>query len=139
MADLNFSVRTGRFTDNPELKTSNNGKQFVKFTLAVNSRKEKADFFEYIAWDASARYIDRYVRKGTKVWVLGTDRTDTYTDKNGVKRKSFTTICEKISIAESRAAQEAYEQKTTEQISEPHTGGSSLDLLIDADDEDVPF
>ena len=81
MADLNISVRTGRFTDKPELKTSNNGKQFVKFTLAVNSRKEQADFFEYVAWDANARYIDRYVRKGTKVWVLGTDMTDIYTER----------------------------------------------------------
>lgn len=139
MADLNFSVRTGRFTDNPELKTSNNGKQFVKFTLAVNSRKEQADFFEYVAWDANARYIDRYVRKGTKVWISGNDKMNPYTDKNGVKRKSFITVCEKISIVESRAAQEAYEQKTAVQISEPHAGGASLDLLIDSDDEDVPF
>ena len=133
MADMNFSVRTGRFVNDPELRTSDNGKQFIKFTLAVNARKGQADFFEYIVWNENARYIDRYVRKGTKVWVLGTDRTDTYTDKNGVKRKSFTTACEKISIVGSRAAQEAYEKNVASE-----EAPASPNLSVVADD-DLPF
>lgn len=96
--NFSFSIRCGRLTDHSELRTGDDGRQFVRFSIAVNRNAEKADYFNYIAFNDKARFIDRYCHKGTKVIIIGIDETSSYQDKKGVKHKTNTTICEDIHI-----------------------------------------
>lgn len=82
--------RISRFSD---LCTDSNGMQYIKFSVAVNQNKEKPDFFDFIAYNSKARKIERYIRKGMKVIVFGTDTTGSYKDKNGTVHKTNTTVC----------------------------------------------
>lgn len=83
----------GRIAKRSDLLTGTDGRQYVKFSVAVNQNKEKADFFDYIAYNINARYVDRHIHKGIKVIVAGTDTTGNYTDKKGQKHKTQTSIC----------------------------------------------
>ncbi len=129
MYDLNYSVRSGRLTANPELRTSESGKKLVKFQLAVNRSKEEADFFTYTAWGENATFIDRYCRRGTKLIIVGRDITNVATDKSGRKTKYFETVCKEICFAESKSAQEALPQADNKQ---------NISVSAD-DDDDLPF
>ena len=129
MYDLNYSVRRGRLTANPELRTSESGKKLVKFQLAVNRSKEEADFFTYTAWGENATFIDRYCRRGTKLIIVGKDVINIVADKNGKKIKYHETICKEISFAESKSAQEALPQADNKQ---------NISVSAD-DDDDLPF
>ena len=73
----------GRFTRDPELKTTPNGTGVCEFSLAVNEyrkvngeRKKFAHFFEFVVWDKAAEVIVEYCKKGDELQVKATPRLD---------------------------------------------------------------
>ncbi len=92
---MNKVVLMGRLTADPELKTTQSGKSFVDFSLAVNRPKAKdatetiADFIRCRAWQKSAEFLCKYFGKGRLVAVSGRIETSSY-EKDGQKR--FSTI-----------------------------------------------
>lgn len=73
---MNRIIIKGRLTRDPELNTGANGKEFCKFTVAVDKRKGKngereADFFDCTAFDQKAVAIDKFLSKGREVLVEG--------------------------------------------------------------------
>jgi len=88
MNNCNF---TGRLTKDPELKTTQSGKKYTRFCLAVDGIKDKdgnktADFIDCIAWNKSGEIIAQYAVKGSKLGVSGRLHTTT-SEVNGEKRK----------------------------------------------------
>lgn len=92
---MNKVVLMGRLTADRELKTTQSGKSFVDFSLAVNRPKAKdatetvADFIRCRAWQKSAEFLCKYFGKGRLVAVSGRIETSSY-EKDGQKR--FSTI-----------------------------------------------
>lgn len=104
----NFSrtIKVGRVAQRSCIYTdTTDGRQYVKFSVAVNKDKEKADFFECTAYNAQARYIDRYADVGTKVLLLGSDRIISYMDARGVQHKTTQVIADTVMAYDSEAAQ----------------------------------
>lgn len=103
MNNCNF---TGRLTKDPELKTTQSGKKYTRFCLAVDGIKDKdgnktADFVDCIAWNKSAEIIAQYARKGSKLGVSGRLHTTTY-DKDGEKRKSVDIVVNEFELLDSK-------------------------------------
>lgn len=64
----------GRITKELELKTNNNGTNYVPFTLAVddfNGKEKTAQFIPCIAFSKTAETIIAYCKKGQKIAVEG--------------------------------------------------------------------
>lgn len=93
MSDMNSVSLMGRLTADPELKTIQNGISYCRFTVAVNryskDGEDTADFISCIAWRSTAEFICNYFLKGSKIALIGSIRTGSYTDKDG--RKVYTT------------------------------------------------
>lgn len=89
---------TGRLTADPELRTTSNGVAVTSFSLALNRGKEKAEFFNFVAWRATAEFICKYFHKGDGMEVVGhlSCRSD---EKNGVKRTFYEVVCENVDFA----------------------------------------
>ena len=103
---MNTCNFTGRLTKDPELKTTQNNKNYVRFCLAVDGIKDKdgnntADFVDCIAWNKSAEIIAQYARKGSKLGVSGRYHTTTY-DKDGEKRKSVDIVVNEFELLDSK-------------------------------------
>lgn len=79
----------GRITREVELSTTQNGKMYTKFTLAVQRDKETADFINCIAWNKTAEVLATYAGKGSQIGVQGSIQTGSYENKEG--QKVFTT------------------------------------------------
>lgn len=79
----------GNLTKEPELRTTNSGKEVCSFTVAVNRRKTPnnqdpgADFFRVSAWEERGRTCNKYLHKGSKVCVVGTVSVRAYTNNQG--------------------------------------------------------
>lgn len=91
---LNNVSIMGRFTKDPELKTTPNGISVTSFAIGCDRNfKEKGssdyttDFFEITAWRKTAEFICSYFRKGDLAAFDGTLQTRTYVDKNNVTHK----------------------------------------------------
>ena len=97
----------GRLSRDPEVRVNPNGETTVAhFGIAVDRGKEEADFFNVTAWNKTALFAEKYLKKGTKVGITGQLRTDTYTNKAGQKTTSVFILADRIEFCESKKAEE---------------------------------
>ena len=75
---------TGRFTADPELRTTKDGVSVCDFVLAHNEyrkdangeRKSFAGFFNFVIWDKAAEIVCKYAKKGDLIEIRATPRQD---------------------------------------------------------------
>ena len=94
----------GRLTRDPDYTPSQNGKsQRVNFTVAEdNEHGDGASFYDCVAFGKQADVIDKWTHKGKLVAVKGSmEQGDTYTDKNGNKRRSWSVWTERCKFLDS--------------------------------------
>ena len=106
---MNKVILMGRLTRDPEMRVSqgDNSLNIAKFSLAVDRRFQKngekeTDFFNCTAFGKQADFVDRYLKQGTKILLVGRVQNDNYTNKNGEKVYSVQIIAEEIEFAESK-------------------------------------
>ena len=94
----------GRLTKDPEMRTTNTGKFVTSFTLAVDRdfEKDKADFFQCVAWNKTAEFVNRYFTKGQLVVVSGSMQSREWKDQKDNKRLSWEIKVSNVYFAESR-------------------------------------
>lgn len=131
---LNNVSIMGRLTADPELKTSANGLSVTTFTIA-NDRSyvkrgedRQTDFYIIVAWRNTAEFICRNFRKGQLIVLNGSLQTHTYTDKEGITRKSVEITAQNAFFAGPKP-----EQKD---ISDEYTAEQFAPLDVT---EDLPF
>lgn len=110
---MNKVYLIGRLTQNPAVTLSQKSNTCVaRYTLAVNRRftsdsaEQTADFINCVAFGKSAEFVDKYLRKGMKMAILGRLQTGSYTDKDGIKRYTTDVVVEEHEFAEGRLANE---------------------------------
>ena len=100
---MNSCTFTGRITKDAELKTSQAGKSFCYFCLAVDDGKDYdgnkvTSFIDCIAYTSQAEFLAKYVKKGDLLAVNGRLHVTLNEDKDGNKTKRATI---KVSSVES--------------------------------------
>ena len=103
---LNYDVKTGRLTADPELRTTQNGVPVVGFTLAVQRNYKiddeyPTDFLNFVAWRGTAEFICKHFRKGNLITVEGALETRKYTDKDGNNRTAYEIKVDRAHFCES--------------------------------------
>lgn len=99
---LNRAILIGRLTSDPQLRTTNTGKNVVEFTLAVNKRFKPqdggpdADFFRVKAWGQTADYVNNYLAKGRLASVEGRLEQRRYQDKDGNNREIIEVVADNV-------------------------------------------
>lgn len=98
MASLNKCMLIGNVGNDPELRTLNNEQgKVASFRLATTERykdrngevKENTEWHQVTAWGKLADIVEKFVKKGSQVYVEGKITTRKWTDKDGNDR--FTT------------------------------------------------
>lgn len=93
--NINRLMIIGNLTRDPELRTTNNGKDVCNFTVAVNKRRNQdgnqpeADFFRVTVWNELAKNCGQYLAKGKKVCVIGPVSVKTYQAQDGSTRANM--------------------------------------------------
>lgn len=142
---MNKTILLGRLTKNPEIKFSQiNNVKVVTFSIAVNRKyvkqgeERQADFFNIVAYSKLAEFVERFLKQGIQICVLGRFQTRNYEDKNGVKRYVTEIIAEEIDFADSYTNIEGNTDNTEKTISEDlKEKDTSEDFISDGDD--LPF
>lgn len=131
---MNCIQLVGRLTRDPELKKSNSGKAYIRFSLAVDRpfSKDEVDFINCVGFGKTAELIGEYTRKGHKLGVVGALQQNSY-ESNGEKRTTYIVMINSFDFLENRnaSAQEPEYHKTT-------TRSEVIDMDNDVDD-DFPF
>ena len=153
---LNVACIMGRLTADPELRYTQGNTAVVRITLACNrptrtGSEEQTDFIDVTAWGKTAEFVSRYFHKGQLVAVDGSIRTGSYTDKQGIKRRTFEIWANNCHFAEPKSARSndnnnyqggyndsGYSRQDNASATSYSTGNANAFEEIPADD-DLPF
>ena len=145
---MNKAILIGRLTRDPDVRYSqtDSNMAIARFSLAVDRRYKKqgdettADFFNCTAFGKQGEFVEKYLKKGTKVVVTGRIQNDNYTNKEGQKVYSVQIIVEEMEFAESKAA--AGQEGQTGNNTPPAMGEPGADGFMNIPDgigAELPF
>ena len=100
---MNNVTLMGRLTRDPELKYSQSGKAYCRFTVAVNREfnKDEADFINCLAFGKTAETIAEWLGKGRRIALQGRIQTGNYENKNGDKVNTFEVVADRFEFVDS--------------------------------------
>lgn len=103
---MNSVSLVGRLTRDPEIKATNSGSTYARFSIAVDRRGKDAgtDFINIVAFGKTSEFIERYFRKGQRIGINGRIQTGSYEGKDGKKVYTFDVIAENVEFVESKSA-----------------------------------
>ena len=136
---MNKVVLIGRLTADPEVRTASD-KTVANYTLAVDRKVAKgangqsADFIRCVAWEKRAEFADKYLKKGTKIAIIGRIQTGTYKDRDGKTVYTTDVVVEEQEFCEKKSQADETEE-TKSSIPE-----ATEDFVpVPADFEGLPF
>ena len=125
---MNKVVLIGRVTKDIEVRKTNSGKSFTRFTLAVNRRGKDAgaNFITCVAWEKTADLLGAYVKKGNQIGICGRIETGKYEDRDG--KTVFTTdvMVEEMDFLEPKGSTSAADEPTDTQPDIPEINPDDL-------------
>ena len=106
MAGVNKVILVGNLGKDPEVRHLDGGNSVANFTLATNeyykdkqgARVERTEWHNISAWRGLAELAEKYLKKGSQVYVEGKLRTRQYQDKDQQTRYITEVIAEEISL-----------------------------------------
>ena len=106
---MNKVILCGRATRDTEVKGDET--KVGRYTLAVDRKYSKGeekqtDFLNCVCFGKSAEFAEKYVKKGTKLIVIGRIQTGSYTNKDGQKIYTTDIIVDEQEFAESKNSSE---------------------------------
>ena len=108
---MNKVIMMGRSRAEPEVRYGGaNNTAVANFRIAVDRRFKRdgepdADFFLITALGKQGEFVEKYLRKGTKILMEGEIRNNNYTNKDGVMVYQNQIIATSIEFAESKSSQ----------------------------------
>ena len=136
---MNFIVLIGRLTADPELKHTQSGVAYSRFTIAVDriftkkGEEKQTDFLNIVAWRNSAEFLCRNFSKGQRIGVQGSVRTGSYMDNNGIKRYTFEVWSDRLEFADGK------DTCRSSASNDDYTPDNQGDFEYIPHEEDLPF
>jgi single-strand DNA-binding protein len=105
MSNLRNMVRLcGNLGQDPKVNYLDNGRAKAEFSIAVNEKytdkktgekKEHTEWVSIVAWDNVAQFVEKLLRKGSRVIIDGKLRSESWKDKDGnTKNKTYVMLDE---------------------------------------------
>lgn len=136
---INKVILVGNVGKDPEVRYVENNVAVANFPLATSERgytsrsgaqiPERTEWHNIVLWRGLAEVAEKYVKKGTQLYIEGKLRTRSWTDSNNVVRYTteiFADNMEILSRRDTNNSQQVQEQPT---ISNPEVSES----------DDLPF
>ena len=121
---MNKVILMGRLTKDPEISSSASGTTFARYSIAVDRKFKQeggpdADFFNCTSIGKQAEFVEKYLKKGTKIVTSGRLETNNYTNKEGHKVYDVRVITEEVEFAESKGSQQQTQNDVTNFLNVP--------------------
>ena len=150
---INKVILMGRLGKEPVVRRLENGRVVANVTLATNDfytkdgqRMESTEWHNLEMWDKQAETAEKYLKKGSLLYLEGKIRTDRYTDADGQERQARKIRVSTFQMMGSMLTSRSEEGGSREQGNEGHSsetfhqeGPNSLVGGSDVQDEELPF
>lgn len=124
---MNVLAISGNLVKDPELRSTQGGKQVVGFTVAINEGKDKTEYIDCVAWEKTADLISKYCKKGDRMTCSGRIQTRSW-EKDGQKKYKTEAVIHQFDFPPKK--QDA--GSNTEGVYQPETSGGGMG-------DEIPF
>lgn len=115
MLELNKVFLVGNLVQDPEVRSLTSGTAVGNFRLAVNRRyrdkngeqREDTLFIDVECWGRLAEFSSNWLKKGTRIFVEGLLKMDTWETQDGSKRSRIKVRADRIQFADSRSSSDS--------------------------------
>ncbi len=142
---VNKVILIGNVGRDPEMKYFDNDVAKANFTLATSERgyttsggtqvPERTEWHNIVCWRGLAQIAERFVKKGTLVYVEGKIRSRSYDDQNGIKRYITEVVADSLELLSRRSDDQARENSGNGRAMQEN--GDIADTPLEEDD--LPF
>ena len=140
MSSVNKAIILGNLGRDPEIRATQDGTLVANLSVATSEswkdrntgdRKERTEWHRITVWGKLAEICEKYLRKGSKVYLEGKIQTRKWTDQNGQDRYTTEIVLQgyNSTLTMLDGAQRERSQDSAERQPEP---------AADLDDE-IPF
>ena len=132
---MNKCILIGNLTKDPELTTTSNGVAVCRFTIAVYRRYSNAegeretDFLNIVVWRSLGENCHKFLKKGSKVGVVGNIQNRSYDATDGSKRYITEIVAEEVEFLSTKSSDEVSTKAPSEDVAK----------LQPIDDDGLPF
>lgn len=126
---VNKVILVGHVGKDPEVRYFDNNLAMARFSVATTERgyttksgvvvPDKTEWHSVVVWRKLAEVVEKYVKKGTQLYIEGKLRNRSYDDKDGVKRYATEIQVDLLQLLGSRRAD-------SEQITPRSEAGQSV-------------
>lgn len=142
---FNKVILIGNVGKDPEVRHLESGTTVASFTLATTEKykdkngvlQDQTEWHNIVCWRNLAELSEKYITKGSQIFVEGKIRTRSWTDQAGVKKYTTEIIADNIRLldrrsnAQNNVANEA--QPTTNSINNNNA------IVNEQEGDDLPF
>jgi len=105
MSSINKVMLIGRLGKDPEIRHTQNGKAIANFSLATSEKwkdqsgqqQERTEWHRVVVFGNLAGIVERYIKKGSQIYVEGKMQTRKWTDQQGVEKYSTEVVLDGFS------------------------------------------
>ena len=142
VGSVNKTILLGNLGRDPEIRSMQSGAKMASFSIATSKRwkdrntqeqKEKTSWHNIVVFgDGLVDIVEKYVKKGSKIYVEGELQTRKWQDKDGIEKFSTDIISDNFTFVGSKSdSSDAFTPK-----SQDNNDFSNQDIIKD---EDIPF
>ena len=145
---VNKVILIGNLGKDPEVRHLENGATVANFPIATSEtytdrntgqRVEITDWHDIVVWRGLAEVVEKYVKKGTKVYVEGKLKKRSWQDKEGNTRYTTEVVADELTILSSRNDQAQQSRQAPYSSQGTPDAPSKVDDIINKDQDDLPF
>ena len=144
MAGINKVILVGNLGNDPEIRHTAAGVAVATLSVATSEswkdkttgeKQEKTEWHRVVFFNRLAEIAGEYLKKGSKVYIEGSLRTNKWQDKEGNDRYTTEIMGKELQMLDSRGGEYAGNEKSARQAADPGAAG-----VTEPDfDDDLPF
>ena len=147
---VNKVILIGNLGKDPEVRRLESGAVVANFPLATSEvytdrntgeKRENTDWHDIVLWRGLAEIAEKYVRKGTKVYIEGKLKKKSWQDKEGNTRYSTEVLADEMTILSRPETSERTEPSQPYPTNDGPKAPPPIqdNLLNDSPDDGLPF
>jgi single-strand DNA-binding protein len=151
---VNKAILVGRLGRDPEVRYTSSGQAVANFSMATDEtykdrageRQKRTEWHKIVVWGKQAEIAQKYLHKGSLIYLEGRLQSREYTDREQNKRTSYEIVCTTFRMlggrgdgtpAPSGGAEEAHADAAPH--AETPAPADDMGHGPEVSDEDIPF
>jgi single-strand DNA-binding protein len=141
---INKAILVGRLGRDPEVRYTTSGTPVANFSLATDEfwndqsgeRQRRTEWHRIVVWSRLAEICQKYLRKGSLIYIEGRIQTQEWDDRDGNRRRTTEIVAREMKMLGPRSDEMG---PTGERPGSRPTEPSQPSPEVEITDDDIPF